>query len=438
MNSDKHYARTDLRYWRDKIRKVGSSTGKLSPDYSVQIAYRGKRVRFPLETPNRDAAAKRAQKIYLNLVANGWEATLAEFKPDSYKAPHGATVGEYIAEVERVAEVGPRTLNDYATSFRRIVGDIMGVRPASKHVPEMEKWLGKVDSIRIEQINSEKVQQWKLAYVKRAGDDPLKQRSAKNSANSILRKAKALFGRKVLPYVSKNLILPDPLPLTGVDLFPRSSMRYVSKIDVKNLILTASSELGSPIADGECRREFTHRIEIYKAFLLALFAGLRRKEVDSLLWRQIDFDAGTITIEATPFYSPKTEQSLGVLEIDPEIVDLFRSFKESAKSEFVIESIARPQTGSNYAHYRASFVFQGLTSWLREHGIDDQKPMHTLRKEAGSIVCLNGGLFAASRFLRHADIHITAQHYVDKKERITVGLGGLLASDPTQAESGTA
>lgn len=83
MNSDKHYARTDLRYWRDKIRKAGSSTVKLSPDYSVQIAYRGKRVRFPLETPNRDAAAKRAQKIYLNLVANGWEATLAELKPDS-------------------------------------------------------------------------------------------------------------------------------------------------------------------------------------------------------------------------------------------------------------------------------------------------------------------------------------------------------------------
>ncbi len=108
-------------------------------------------------------------------------------------------------------------------------------------------------------------------------------------------------------------------------------------------------------------------------------------------------------------------------------VDLLRGFRARAKGEFVIESATAPQLGSSYSHYRAMFVFQRLTAWLRENGLDDQRPMHALRKEAGSIVCQNSGLFAASRFLRHADIHITAQHFVDKKERVTVGLGSLLA-----------
>ena len=59
--------------------------------------------------------------------------------------------------------------------------------------------------------------------------------------------------------------------------------------------------------------------------------------------------------------------------------------------------------------------------------MNSTKPLHTLRKEAGSIVCQNPGLFAAARFLRHADVAITAQHYASQKERVTLGFAGLLA-----------
>jgi hypothetical protein len=37
------------------------------------------------------------------------------------------------------------------------------------------------------------------------------------------------------------------------------------------------------------------------------------------------------------------------------------------------------------------------------------------------------GLYAASHFLRHADIQVTAAHYVDNKKTITSGLGALLS-----------
>jgi len=60
-------------------------------------------------------------------------------------------------------------------------------------------------------------------------------------------------------------------------------------------------------------------------------------------------------------------------------------------------------------------------------GVTAVKPLHELRKEFGSQLCAKYGTYAASRMLRLADIAITAQHYLDQKERVTVGMGS--ASD---------
>jgi hypothetical protein len=57
-----------------------------------------------------------------------------------------------------------------------------------------------------------------------------------------------------------------------------------------------------------------------------------------------------------------------------------------------------------------------------------------------SQICDRYGIFAASRALRHADIAITSQHYLDKKQRTSIGLGNpLSASAVTQqtAEDGS-
>ena len=64
-----------------------------------------------------------------------------------------------------------------------------------------------------------------------------------------------------------------------------------------------------------------------------------------------------------------------------------------------------------------------MIAWLREHGVQDGKPTHTLKKEFGSAVNAHGNIQAASAALRHADIGITAQFYTDKRERVTTGFG---------------
>jgi len=93
---------------------------------------------------------------------------------------------------------------------------------------------------------------------------------------------------------------------------------------------------------------------------------------------------------------------------------------------------ARPD--ATYDHYRCQFHFGKLAEWLREKGVKSRTPLHTLRKEFGSQICDREGIYAASRALRHADITITSQHYVDKKKRVVSGLGHLLKDDQSDGK----
>ena len=161
-------------------------------------------------------------------------------------------------------------------------------------------------------------------------------------------------------------------------------------------------------------------------FLLAIGAGLRAGEIDSLLWQQIDLDASTVTIEATKYFHPKSEDSTGVVEIDRGVAEILRGYRARAESEFVLESDRPPRPEAKYYYRRAKPAFDFLTTWLRSKGVEAKKPLHELRKEFGSIICQQAGVYAASRALRHADVSVTASHYLDRKERVTVGIGKIL------------
>ena len=54
--------------------------------------------------------------------------------------------------------------------------------------------------------------------------------------------------------------------------------------------------------------------------------------------------------------------------------------------------------------------------------------MHQLRKLFGSLICDQFGIYAASRALRHADVSITAKHYVAKRAKVAVQLGAMLCA----------
>jgi hypothetical protein len=412
------HPKTDLRYWekaifqptytRDgEVRKVG--------EWAAKIQHLGRRETFSLGGANRASAAARAKEIYLSLQAAGWDATLAKFKPKAGSAGKTVTtIGEFVEEVKAKASARPKTIESYCQAFRTIVADICGIDGGRAKYDYRkggrDSWLRKVHGVRIAAITPAEVQKWKLRFLRRAGTDPIKQRAARVSVNSLMRRAKSLFAPGVLKFVS--LELPDASPFAGVSFEPRQSMKYRSGFKVEKLLKDAQKELP---------------IEQLKILLLALMVGLRRNEIDKLEWTAFLWDNG-IRIEATRYFHPKSEDAVGDVEVDAELLEIFRGFRARATGNFVIQSEIAPRLGATYSHYRCQRHFEALSKWLRDHGVTGNKPLHTLRKEFGSQVCAKHGIYAASTALRHADIAITSQHYLDRRRRATPGLGRLLAA----------
>ena len=84
--------------------------------------------------------------------------------------------------------------------------------------------------------------------------------------------------------------------------------------------------------------------------------------------------------------------------------------------------------------YRCDQVFERAIKWLRAHGVDTQKPLHTLRKEAGSLVATEADIQAAKQFLRHKSIAVTSAYYAQNKAAHTVNVGDLLKDPPPQTQ----
>ena len=265
-------------------------------------------------------------------------------------------------------------------------------------------------------VNQSADRQWKRSFLSLAASDPISQRSAKTSVNTYLRQARSLFSQAIIKHLG-DVSLPGPLPFAGVEFEPRQSLKYRATFDVGTLIAKAKNELAH------------QNPEAFKAFLLAVMVGLRRKEIDLLEWDSFLWDVGVVRVQLTQHFGAKTEDSLGDVAVDSELLELFRGYRARAKGAFVIESDGQPKSGISYWHYRRQDVFDRLITWLRQNGVKGNKPLHTLRKEFGSQVCAAHGVHAASRQLRHADIAITNMFYTDARKRALTGLGHLLKSD---------
>ena len=163
-------------------------------------------------------------------------------------------------------------------------------------------------------------------------------------------------------------------------------------------------------------------------FLLALGAGLRRGEIDSLTWKQFNFRDGTLSIEVNEHGALKTDSSAETLDLFTDVASYFQEQMKASNSQFAISSTSEPQARSPHWHrYRCDVTFKALLAWLRSKGVPDRNPLHTLRKEFGSLINQKFGIFAASAALRHSNITITREAYIDRKERIALDLGELMA-----------
>jgi hypothetical protein len=424
-NIQRRLPKTHLDHWFSRLRKrtYTDKAGQLVeiPDWQVRMKKAGREGWFNLGTPNQAAAAKKAKEIFTFLDANGWEAALAKFKPDSEAAARlNLTVGDYLRMVHSIGQLRVRTFLNYHNCFRTIVSEAFGVRgDDSKYDYRQggnQKWAARIDGIRLERVTPETIIKWKRKRLARAGHSPVAVASAKRTVSSYIRCARCLFSPSLTKRL-KGVQLPATLPFAGVELEGTGSMKYTSKVNAAALIAAAKAELkaNSP--------------EIYKVFLLGLFAGMRKGEIDLAEWGMIDSQNNMICLEETEWLHLKTKDSAGQITVDAEVIAELRQMRAASQSPFVITSDRPPRNDSPRPYYRCDPLFESLTAWLRSKGIKANKPLHELRKEIGALIATKHGSYAASHFLRHSDITTTARHYADHKARISVGLGKLLDTE---------
>jgi len=402
--------KNDSRYWRSRIFRPINARGEASPHYSMRLQFRGLRTALSLGTGNAEAGARKAANVYTDFLTLGVQGALAKHRPEK-TTDSIATVGEWVEAARSVATVNTATFALYAAALRKIVGDIIRVKRNRKRFGPKgggaRTYRQAIDAAPLPLLSPAAIQKWRIEYVKRA-KTPAEQRSRMTSCNSTLRQARSLFGKKIAKFVP----LPESPPFQHVEFFPRQSAKYFSRIDAKALLTQAQSELAEkdPAA--------------FLVMLIALAAGLRKGEIDTLCWHQIDFERGLIRVEHTDTASLKSADSRGEVPIDASVVELLRGFRARATGAFVIEGgdgVAGPRMWGR--HYRVQSVFDRVTAWLRKHGVTAKKPLHELRKELGALITAEHGIYAASRVLRHADLSTTAAHYTDLKTRPTIPVG---------------
>lgn len=410
-------ARTSVAYWKTKVLKPMGRGGIESPHYSARIGHQKRRERFPLYTPNRESAATKAAQIFAYLLENGWDATLSKFKPQTQNIPAPAeekeetnTVGTLIEASRKYSTAREQSLNAYIKAFRRIVSSVMNIEHPSRKSRQpgrAKSWQEQVDSVDLSELTPSRIQAWKKEFLDTPRAGAQEQRQAITTLNSLIRNAKALFAKKLLPFLEKELRLPHPLPFDQISMEKSPSVRYRSKIDAKAILARSHKDLKKD------------HPEAYKIFILALVCGMRVSEIDHLLWGAFDFDENLLRIQDSEFHRLKSEDSAGEIALSQETQDLFFIYSQKTTGQFVIESDQTPSPSASTSRYRCQKHLNILKTWLRDQGVSATKPIHELRKEVGSIIASEEGIFAASRYLRHSDIRITSAIYADQKKRIT-------------------
>lgn len=415
-------SRSSVAYWRERVYQPKTKQGNVCANYGAMICHQKRREYFNLHTPNKDAAAAKAVKIFRFLADNGWHETLWEFKPEKAINPANLpdTVGALLETAWELSSARPQSKSGYAKAFRRIVAEIEGIQSEGRYDGKnggSDRWRKRVDSVPLSRITPDKVQAWKNRFLDSAGENAVARRSRVSTFNGILGNCKALFSRKFIHFLRERVALPDPLPFDGITKEKGPSLRYRSKIDARAIIEKAAEEIAES------------NPEAFKIILLAGVCGLRRSEIDYLLWDSFDFAKGKLHIENSEYHQLKSEDSAGEVDLDDNLISIFRGYFANATGAFVIESEGAVKRKAGSGSYRCGPHWKAVLAWLRSNGVKAQKPVHELRKEIGSLVAAEHGIYAASRYLRHSDIRITTQYYVDKKQRITPALSSCLSPD---------
>lgn len=280
-----------------------------------------------------------------------------------------------------------------------------------------EAWIAAVDATPISELNAAVIKGWQVSRIREAEKiSPLARKSAEVSTATVIRQARSLFKKHLVPMVRTKLAIPDPLPFKDLKIETGRMTRFKVQVELADLLQAAAKDLAKDR-------------EVMKAFLLGAGAGLRKREMDSLTWDALDAKNNTLHLMATEHYGLKSHDSAAAIPLAPEVSAYLVQCKKLEKAEvgdFILAG--EYKLNDKRRAYRCERTFSRLMEWLRGQGIKDRKPIHHLRKLVGDTVARQAGIYAASLYLRHSGVAVTQASYADTTPKIAPDVGALLGS----------
>ena len=425
------YPKTHANYWKSRLEhRTYTRDGKTFEvaEWSVRIHFTGIRKSFDLETANKEEAATKARDIYLSILARGWSATVNELAPQLVPlvvmGSDSATVGEFLAEVERTANLKPKTFRYYSQCLRQFAAYVEGVKSDASRFDYRKggatAWRQQVELTPLSALTPAAAADYKMVRLKRAGSDPRRKLEVNRSFNSWLRNTKSLFTEAIICQPNFRVKVPKfKVPdgqrgerevywFEAVDFERPGSMKFQSPAGVTYEALVTQ-------ARDELRAE---NPEAYKLFLLCLCAGLRRGEADVCMWTQLNGDDNSIQIEANKYIEPK-HGSGGTVYVDPSLMKELLSFRGPAQDGFVVDSRLEWKA-TTYRRYRCEPHWETLTEGWRATALTRKKCPRTA-ETFRRLHCEAKRHFRWERALRHSTIQMAASHYTDPRQRGIAG-----------------
>ncbi|AHF94003.1 hypothetical protein OPIT5_03280 [Opitutaceae bacterium TAV5] len=383
--------------FRQRFRDRRGNLALTQPFYIRKMVV-GKSVWFPLGVAPK-AADRLADEItaFLSIPGNTLDAAFRKYNPRAIQRDNRpATIGQILAAFRSALAVIGRKgkpvsaaafkvyRNSLFTLIRKVEAYRAGVSfvPASGRKPED---IEKLEKLTATHLTSRLVVDFKLASEPPAEDEPDEEEivTARITADSCLRNARALFGKQALRHYKEhaNLKLPDLKPFLEEPAF--GARKYFQLLDSGIILRVMSDSLRLRCDDPDA----------YRAFLLCAQCGLRSGEAVAYQpgWLdEADDDRFILQIAANGKFNPK--HGHGRKAIIPGWV---------------------AATIKELGPIQQKDAMDRLNTWLKARGVNVNKPTHELRKLWISNKAKNEGLLAAAQQGGHKDTRVTMMYYAD-------------------------
>jgi len=375
-------------------RHLFSKAGKTYPSKSwyLRVQRGGFRRRINLGTDFKKAE-KRANEIFGKLSAEPLGEVDLRREASNSARSKVPTLGAVFDQIEldaAVLSLETRTAREYRRSTSLIIRTVLAARNGGEISEEAFR------ALPVTALSRNVLTDFmRLRVPAGAETDRRRLRSLKLSANRHMRNAKAAFRPSIIEHMRlQRLAIPDMSGMRQTPLF--SGLRLIYELPRDEAIMSVAKAI---------RTELIEQPDLYLSAILALHAGLRRNEIVYTKWDWLSAsNKSTMTVREGNEFRPKSGVSRTV-RVHRWLIEELTRYR--GDGDYVVPGESRASVGKR---------MNVLVDWLQSRGLQQDKPLHELRKWFGAFFATRYGITHAQRQLGHSTPLLTNDYYAGVRD----------------------